>query len=80
MSGEDILADFMDECCVREAGAKVYAWNLYHRFVEWYHDKVGHIVPSRSTMCNMLSMKFKKDKVNGKMAFCDLSLKEETDR
>jgi len=62
---EDLLADFIDECCTREPGAKEKSSALYARFVEWYHDNIGKNEPSGTWFGKQLSQKYEKNKSEG---------------
>lgn len=59
---EDLLADFLEECCVLEAGGKEKASELYARFVEWYHDNIGKKEPTGTWFGKQLSQKQEKHK------------------
>lgn len=71
---EDLLADFVDECCVKEAGARAKASDLYARFVDWYHDNVGQKEPTGTWFGKMLAAKFTKDKSNGHVVYYGVAL------
>ncbi|MCX5834857.1 MAG: phage/plasmid primase, P4 family, partial [Deltaproteobacteria bacterium] len=62
---EDLLADWIDECCIREPGAKDKAANLYQNFVQWYHDNVGKKEPSGTWFGKQLAQKYEKSKSQG---------------
>ncbi len=72
--GEDLLADFIDECCVREPGARSKSSLLYSRFVDWYHENVGKDEPSGTWFGKQLSQKFYKDKSNGCVVYFGIAL------
>jgi putative DNA primase/helicase len=71
---EDLLADFIDECCVREPGARGKSSLLYARFVEWYHDNIGKNEPSGTWFGKQLSQKYEKDKSNGCVMYFGITL------
>ena len=71
---EDILADYIEECCLREAGAKEEAGKLYARFVRWYHDNIGKKEPTGTTFGKMLSHKFDKSKSGGRNIYHGICL------
>lgn len=73
---EDLLADFVDECCIREPGAKEKSSVLYARFVDWYHDNIGKNEPSGTWFGKQLSQKFDKDKSNGCVMYFGIALKD----
>jgi putative DNA primase/helicase len=62
---EDLLADFVDECCEIEPGAQTKASELYSRFTEWYLENVGKKIPSNAWFGKSISLKFEKNKING---------------
>jgi len=62
---EDLLADYIDECCIREPGVKEKASNLYGQFVTWYHTNIGQKEPSGHWFGRNLSQKFEKIKLTG---------------
>jgi len=72
---EDLLADFVDECCIKEPGAKAKAANLYARFVEWYHDNIGKNEPSGTWFGKQLVQKFEKWKSEGCVMYQGVALK-----
>jgi putative DNA primase/helicase len=71
---EDLLADFIDECCVVEPMVKEKASVLYGRFVEWYHENHGKKEPSGTFFGKGLSQKFEKSKYNGFVTYVGLKL------
>jgi putative DNA primase/helicase len=73
--GEDILADFIDECCFIEPGAGEKAAVLYSRFVEWWHENIGQIEKSGTWFGKQLKQKFTKSKVNGCIHYAGIGLK-----
>jgi putative DNA primase/helicase len=62
---EDLLADFIDECCFLEPGAHEKASILYARFITWYNSNIGKKEWSGTKFGKNLSMKFSKTKSNG---------------
>ncbi len=75
---EDLLADYIDECCLREPGAKEKSAALYQRFVDWYKDNIGEKVPSGTWFGKLLSQKFKKWKSEGCVMYHGIALKAGT--
>ena len=73
---EDILADFIDECCIREPAAKEKAATLYKRFVEWYHDNIGQKEPTGVWFGKLLSQKFEKWKSEGCVMYRGIALND----
>ena len=75
--GEDVLADFIEECCFREDGAKGRAKELYQRYVAWYHENVGEKERTGTWFGKQLRQKFPKTKVNGCVVYHGIGLKEQ---
>ena len=71
---EDLLADFIDECCVREPGAKEKSSALYARFTDWYHDNIGKNEPSGTWFGKQLSQKYEKNKSEGVVMYHGIAL------
>lgn len=71
---EDLLADFIDECCLREPGAKEKSSVLYKRFVDWYHDNVGQKEKSGTWFGKQLSQKYEKTKEVGCVTYHGICL------
>lgn len=74
---EDLLADFIDECCQREPGAKEKASLLYGRFVTWYHANIGTKEPSGTWFGKQLSQKYEKSKAQGCVTYHGLALADQ---
>jgi putative DNA primase/helicase len=73
---EDLIGDFLDECCIKETLAREKASILYNRFIEWYHDNVGKNEPSGTWFGKQLHGKYTKVKIDGKVYYRDIRLKE----
>lgn len=73
---EDMIGDFVDECCVREPLAHERASILYNRFVDWYHDNHGKNEPSGTWFGKQLGQKYEKDKSNGAIIYRGVRLGE----
>jgi putative DNA primase/helicase len=71
---EDLLADFLDECCHLEPGAKVKSSALYARFVDWYHENHGKNEPSGTWFGKQLGQRFEKTKSEGCSIYHGLTL------
>lgn len=71
---EDVLADFIEECCLREDGVKGKANELYKRYVAWYHDNVGEKERSVTWFGKQLRQKFNKTRVNGCVVYHGIGL------
>jgi putative DNA primase/helicase len=73
---EDMLADFIDECCIREPGAKDKAAKLYARFVLWYNANIGKKEPTGTWFGKQLSQKFEKTKSEGCVVYHGIALND----
>lgn len=73
---EDLLADFIDECCIREPGAKEKSSHLYGRFVSWYHANIGVKEPSGTWFGKQLGQKYEKTKDTGCVTYHGIALLE----
>jgi putative DNA primase/helicase len=71
---EDLLADFIDECCLREPGAKEKSSLLYNRFIDWYHENVGEKQPTGTWFGKQLSQKYEKHKSEGCVMYHGIAL------
>lgn len=71
---EDILADFIDECCVRESGAEESSSKLYNRFITWFEVNHGKKVWSGTKFGKQLGQKYTKRKSNGKYVYQGVAL------
>lgn len=71
---EDLLKDYIDECCLVEPGAKEKAAMLYNRFVTWYHANQGTKEPSGSWFGKQLGQKFEKNKSEGCVMYHGIAL------
>lgn len=71
---EDMLADWIHECCLREPGAKDKAAKLYASFVAWYHANIGKNEPSGTWFGKQLSKKFDKHKSEGCIMYHGIAL------
>lgn len=72
---EDMLADFIDECCIREQGASEKASIIYAKFVDWFHENIGKSEPSGTWFGKQLGQKYEKGKSNGVIIYHGIALK-----
>ncbi len=72
---EDMLADFADECCLKEPGAKEKSAVLYKRFVEWYKENIGEKEKSGIWFGKQMSQKYEKHKSEGCIVYHGIALK-----
>jgi putative DNA primase/helicase len=72
---EDMLGDWIEECCTKDPLAKEGAADLFHSFVEWYHTNQGKGDKLTGTWFGkQLGKKFDKIKSNGRNMYVGLSL------
>jgi hypothetical protein len=76
---EDVVGEFVDECCIQEPGAKVNGSKIYNRFVEYYKENYKSSVPSGTFFGRRLSRSFEKKKINGLTIYYGIGLKLETE-
>jgi len=60
---EDLLADFIDECCFIEADAECGATEIYTLFQDWWQRTVSKKIPAQKKFGRWMGRKFKKEKV-----------------
>lgn len=61
---EDLLADWIDECCFQDPDIEDGATDLYSNFQTWWEENVSKRIPSRKKFGQWLSKKgFKKQKI-----------------
>ena len=71
---EDLLADFIDEHCVKAPGTKEKAAALYARFVFWYNANHGKKEPTGTWFGKQLAHKYEKSKSNGCVVYHGITL------
>lgn len=71
---EDLIADFIDECCLIEPAAKEKSSKLYTRFVAWYNANIGKKEPTGTWFGKQLSQKFEKNKSEGCVVYHGIAL------
>lgn len=59
---EDIIGDFISECCITGSEYHVGATQVYERFVEWWHINVSNKEPKMRRFGTLFSKRFKKEK------------------
>ena len=74
---EDLLTNFIDECCIRDPSLMERALSFYIRFREWYYGNVGMNVPSGTWLSKQLSQKYVKSKSAGCVVYCGIALIKE---
>jgi putative DNA primase/helicase len=59
---EDVLADWMDECCFVDPSVASNASTLYDNFKQWWEDNMGRKVPAQKTFGRMMAKRFHREK------------------
>lgn len=59
---EDMLADFVDECCIVDADERVTATALYNAFTTWFELNYGKRIPSQKRFGGLMAKKFERRK------------------
>jgi len=71
---EDLLADFIDECCVTGPEYEVQATELYKEFATWWKEAIGRHCPSQKSFGALVGKKFEKAKRSGKYQYYGIAL------
>jgi putative DNA primase/helicase len=74
---EDVITQFVEECCIVDADSVVKAADLYKAFSTWYSEHIYEKVPKQKKFGEMLSKQFKKDKIGGVVKYYGLELNDE---
>lgn len=73
---EDILADFIEECCFIDITATVQASHIYDAFKEWFEENVSKRIISQKKFGKMMTKRFRREK-KGTYTYFGLSLLSE---
>jgi len=76
-SSEDILSDFLDECCEIGPELNEGASVLYDCFENWWTKKVSKNPPKQRRFGQWLGMRFEKRKIKGAYVYKGISLQIE---
>jgi putative DNA primase/helicase len=76
--GEDMIMDFIDECCVIDKGYEVRASDIYDAFKPWFERNISKKGMSQKRFGTLLSKKFEKVK-DGVYFYRGLGLLEQVD-
>ena len=71
---EDLLADFIEECCFVEPTAWCSTADIYPVFEEWWEENIGKRVPSKKKLGTWLAKKFQKEKKNGSIRYLGIGV------
>ena len=59
---EDLLADFIEECCFQDPYAEIQASRLYAAFAVWFEENISKKVMSQKKFGRMMTKRFKREK------------------
>ncbi|MCG8636262.1 MAG: phage/plasmid primase, P4 family [Desulfobacterales bacterium] len=76
---EDIIGDFIGECCIVGPDYHVGATQVYERFVAWWHLNVSNKEPKMRRFGTLFSKRFKKKK-SGTVSYQGVGLLEDPDQ
>lgn len=62
---EDQLLDFLEECCVQDAGISTKSTELYDLFKKWWRARVSPRIPSHTSFGTMMHDRFERSKSHG---------------
>jgi putative DNA primase/helicase len=61
-SDEDLVGQFIEDCCELDLSYEVGATDLYNCFVEWFHEAVGKKEPTQKTFGTWVVRRFERSK------------------
>jgi len=62
---EDLIADFLEDCCLIDAGYTSGATALYQVFETWWQKNVSKKVPKQKRFGTLMKKRFKREKLSG---------------
>jgi len=71
---EDIVADFIDECCVRRPGLRTRSSEIYSEFRVWWKDTISNKPLSKNKFGKLFVKHFRREK-EGVIYYLDVALK-----
>jgi len=73
---DDVLADFIDECCYRDTAAETASTILYTAFVDWFGENIGDVkhVYSQKKFGTLLVKKFTKNSTRRPVTYSGIGL------
>lgn len=75
-SGEDVMGEFVDDCCEIAAAHKVEATKFYESFTTWWEENISKNPPAQKRFGNIMKDKFDRRKVGGKWHYYGVKLKD----
>lgn len=76
---EDLLADFLDECCVINETAKVKARDIYDVFLKWYEKNISKKGMAQKKFGKILGTRFERRKSHGIFVYDGIGISENCD-
>ena len=74
---EDLLAEFLEDCCVSDSQAMTTSKELYSTFELWFQEKLGKKVPAQKTFGKLMGKKFDRRKSNGVKCYTGVKLRQD---
>ncbi|MDD4950907.1 MAG: phage/plasmid primase, P4 family [Desulfovibrionaceae bacterium] len=75
---EDVIGDFIEECCIEGADFEVGATELYNAFEAWWEHNISKRPPKQRRFGQMLPKRFERFK-SGRIKYHGLKLREDRD-
>jgi len=73
-SSEDIMGQFVADCCAVASGNQVAATAFYEAFKEWWEENISKNPPAQKRFGNLMKEKFESRKVGGKYHYFGVKL------
>jgi putative DNA primase/helicase len=73
--GQDLIADFLEECTENEEMASEGSSQLFARFTAWYIENIGKKVPSGTWFGKQMGERYNKVRINGRSVYQGILLK-----
>jgi len=71
---EDLLADFIEDCCVLEPVVVTGSTEIYRAFEAWYLENVGSKTPSQNWLGKQLRRRFERKKIDGRHCYVGIAI------
>lgn len=78
-SGEDIMGEFVADCCQVATTNRVEASAFYEAFKTWWEENISKNPPAQKRFGNLMKEKFERRKVGGKYHYFGVKLLETKD-
>jgi putative DNA primase/helicase len=73
--GQDLIADFLEECTENEEMASEGSSQLFARFTAWYIENIGKKVPSGTWFGKQMGERYNRVRINGRSVYQGILLK-----